>query len=193
MFEYDIYNSDIPKGRWYNKFNNKDSFVLKDMLLDATGDMTFLTDDGRTLTSEQMDKYIQSDKPLEIDTHNDLQHSQNRIKHELDNEGLYVIDDECMQSNNETDTSVFGSYIKPKSLNDSIMDKALAGMTLPEVSLHITWDDFPEKEISVLKDIMQIDLSEIQEYIIRRMTDADITKQIREDYEDYLRTRINAL
>lgn len=53
-----------------------------------------------------------------------------------------------------------------QSMNEAIIEKALKNATKPEFSVNVIWDNFPLKQIEMLKDIMEIPEDEIIDWYL---------------------------
>lgn len=49
----------------------------------------------------------------------------------------------------------------PASMNEAIIEKALKNAPKPEIKVDLNWDVYPEKQIEMLKDVMEISEDEI--------------------------------
>lgn len=49
----------------------------------------------------------------------------------------------------------------PTTMNEAIIEKALKNAPKPEITVDVAWDVFPEKQIEMLKDVMEIPEDEI--------------------------------
>jgi hypothetical protein len=76
-----------------------------------------------------------------------------------------------------------GHKIDSKPTNYYIIDKALSKIKKPKFELKCKWDKFPKQEIEMLKDIMDISLDEIRDYIFEKFID--------ESYKDELKKQLN--
>jgi hypothetical protein len=57
----------------------------------------------------------------------------------------------------------------PVNMNTAIIEKALKNAPKPDFSINIKWNDYPEKQIEMLKDIMDIPTSEIVDWYLENI------------------------
>lgn len=57
----------------------------------------------------------------------------------------------------------------PATQNSMIIERALSKTEMPDWNLSILWSKFPEKEISMLVDLMDVSVEEIAEYYINKL------------------------
>ena len=169
---------EISGTTWYSKTSG-DHFTVKDMMMDGES-FFFTTTDGRTISSDAMSNYIQSDKPV----HNipkvnpggkiklgDLKKEDNSIR--FDNE-LLPEDLEALGNLSDplsTPISNKQSYKKPEvnqNPNQIIIDKAFSKIDAPEIRLNLIWDHYPEKELDMLMTVMDIPKEDIAEFIYNK-------------------------
>ena len=76
-----------------------------------------------------------------------------------------------------------GSNKDSKPTNYYIIDKALSKVKKPKFELKCKWEKFPKQEIEMLKDIMDISLDEIRDYIFEKFID--------DSYQDEIKKQLN--
>lgn len=167
-------NFDITGTKWYHK-TGKDSFVVREVIMDPSQGMIVLAEDGRTFSMDAMDNYIQTNEPF-----NAPQYSTTPVDlRGLDKETpIYIetpasatipqgedpIDEYPLQPSNEH-CSEHESYI--------IVDRALSNLPLPKISFSISLDDQLISVIKLLRDIMKIDMEDIVKYYSLKLTEYD--------------------
>ena len=65
-------NFDITGTKWYHK-TGKDSFVVREVIMDPSQGMIVLAEDGRTFSMDAMDNYIQTNEPFNAPQYNTTQ------------------------------------------------------------------------------------------------------------------------
>ena len=159
---FDIFNgSDIIGKRWYSTKTN-DNFVVKDVLMDESGNLSFFTTDNRTIDSSQIGNYIQSDTPIK-----DIPKQQPKFDidlSKLDPDAIIITRDEDIL--NTPIGSNQSPWISPAIIIDEkeekidedtmIIEKALKKIEFPQVCCSFTWNEFPKKELSMLLEMKVI-------------------------------------
>lgn len=178
----------VMNGTWYNPHTG-DAFTVRDSFFEDN-QYVVTTTDGRYFRYDQLQNYIQSDMKLE-----DLKKMkvENKPVEKLPAEVSNLIDDS--DSSNPTYTSMLlpedEELIRPRSLgnlgntptvanytprnevkttpvnmNSAIIEKALKNSSMPNFDINVKWDDYPSKQIEMLKDIMEISPEEIVEWYL---------------------------
>ena len=192
-----VFNSEGPmmSGTWYNP-NTGDSFTVLDNFFENNQFMVTTTD-GRMLTYDQIQYYIQSDKPIDKPAPSLLSDVPASITSMLeDNSGQILSDDmSLIHSNlNTISTPEVGKlYIDPEwsnpsvsfSNNHPIIEKALSKTVLPEIDIQLKWSKYPEREIEMLTDIMDVQMSEIVDWYINKFGVNEIKKLMENSIKSY--------
>lgn len=199
---FDIFNgSDIVGKRWYSTKTN-DSFVVKDVLMDESGGLSFFTTDNRTIDSSQLGNYIQSDTPIK-----DIPKQQPKLDIDLSkldtdtpitmvDEDLYIR--EPLTGSNQSPWASPPIIIDPDimvSTRDEdmmIIEKALKKIEFPQVCCSFTWNEFPKKELSMLLEIMEIPMEKVLDYICKKAFTDKIISEITEQGKEYINCRVTA-
>lgn len=195
---FDIFNgSDIVGKRWYSTKSN-DSFVVKDVLMDESGNLSFFTTDNRTIDSSQLGNYIQSDTPI-----NNIPKQQPKLdidlsKLDADTPITVVNEDEDIlntpiSSNQSNSVNIFVNK-KEEKIDEEIMiiEKALKKIEFPQVCCSFTWNEFPKKELSMLLEIMEIPMEKVLDYICKKAFTDKIISEITEQGKEYINCRVTA-
>ena len=185
----------VMQGTWYDP-NTGDAFTVRDSFFEDN-QYTVTTTDGRYLSYNQLQNYIQTDMKLE-DLKKMKLEKQNAVKEELPAEVANLIADnggdpyagmmtpeDMMIGNNKPNlgnlyradlpvqqTSIGNVYVdtydagKGQSMNEAIIEKALKNAEKPEFNVDVIWDNFPLKQIEMLKDIMEIPEDEIIDWYL---------------------------
>lgn len=211
-----MFGGDGPmmQGTWYNPHNG-DAFTVRDSFFEDN-QYTVVTTDGRVFRYDQLQNFVQSDMKLEDLKKMKLEESKN--EENLPDSVLNLIDsgnsysDLMIPDDNIISQSKIGNlYAEPnskhqnvvglineKSMNYGIIEKALSKAEKPIVSISLKWDKYPEKEIEMLKDIMEISEDEIIEWYMNNIAMMDvidnfktaIKKRILKKYKDEPNTSI---
>lgn len=195
---FDIFNgSDIVGKRWYSTKSN-DSFVVKDVLMDESGNLSFFTTDNRTIDSSQLGNYIQSDTPI-----NNIPKQQPKLdidlsKLDADTPITVVNEDEDILNtpinSNQSNNVNKNVNKKEEKIDEEIMiiEKALKKIEFPQVCCSFTWNEFPKKELSMLLEIMEIPMEKVLDYICKKAFTDKIISEITEQGKEYINCRVTA-
>ena len=189
----------VMQGTWYNPTTG-DAFVVRDSFFEDN-QYVVTTTDGRYLKYSQLQNYIQSDMSI-----NDLKKmkQQENIKksNEIPPEVQSIIssDDETYndymipEDNNIVNASLGNlnnrrvempnnistkQHISNENINFTIIDKALSNTVKPKFEVNLNWDDYPKKEIELLKDVMNISKDEIIDWYLDNITIDEIIESIK--------------
>ena len=172
----------VMTGTWYNPHTG-DAFTVRDSFFEDN-QYVVTTTDGRYFRYDQLQNYIQSDMKLE-----DLK------KMKVENKPVEKLPAEVSNLIDDSDTSMLlpedEELIKPRSLgnigntptvanytprnefkttpvnmNSTIIEKALKNSFMPNFDINVKWDNYPSKQIEMLKDIMEISPDEIVEWYL---------------------------
>jgi hypothetical protein len=190
----------VMTGTWYNP-KNGDSFTVRDTYFEDNQYMV-ITTDGRRMDYNMIQSYIKSDTPIQKMEQPKPTQQSNQIKigdiEETGNEIIsnydeMILEDDALLLQTKTSpqleftssrrVNLDGNKIDSKPTNYYIIDKALSKIKKPKFELKCKWDKFPKQEIEMLKDIMDISLDEIRDYIFEKFID--------ESYKDELKKQLN--
>jgi hypothetical protein len=197
---FDIFNgSDIVGKRWYSTKSN-DSFVVKDVLMDESGNLSFFTTDNRTIDSSQLANYIQSDVPI-----NNIPKQQPRVDVDLtklDSDTPITVVNEDESILNTPISSNQSPWVSPaitierkeEKIDEEMMiiEKALKKIEFPQVCCSFTWNEFPKKELSMLLEIMEIPMEKVLDYICKKAFTDKVISEIAEQGKEYINCRVTA-
>ncbi len=193
----------MMEGTWYN-VNTGDSFTVRNSFFE---DNQFIiqTTDGRVLNYEQIQNYVKSDKPMDVEkkqqNHNDLP---TEVADLIGYEGDYnIMKDDLNMIQNATNMSLgnladtqhinnqqVSQTIQPVLPNYNIISKALTKRSLPEFQVGVDWTDCPIKEMNMLIDLMDVSESEIIDWYLSQVDVETTTLMIKEVIKDYLNERL---
>ena len=168
-------NFDITGTKWYHK-TGKDSFTVREVIMDPSQGMIVLAEDGRTFSMDAMDNYIQTNEPF-----NTPQYSAPPVDlRGLDKETpIYIETPASATIPQDEDPSIHAPLIPPSNENYNehesyiIVDRALSNLPLPKISFSISLDDQLINVIKLLRDIMKIDIEDIVKYYSLKLTEYD--------------------
>ena len=69
--------------------------------------------------------------------------------------------------------------------NHPIIEKALSKTILPTINIQLDWEKYPEREIEMLQDIMEIPLEEIVDWYINKFGITEIKKLMETSIKSY--------
>ena len=167
-------NFDITGTKWYHK-TGKDSFVVREVIMDPSQGMIVLAEDGRTFSMDAMDNYIQTNEPFNAPQYNtppvDLRG--------LDKETPIYIETPASATIPQSEDPIDEYPLQPTEEHHSeresyiIVDRALSNLPLPKISFSISLDDQLISVIKLLRDIMKIDMEDIVKYYSLKLTECD--------------------
>lgn len=195
------------EGTWYNP-QTGDSFTVRNSFFQ---DNQYLvqTTDGRILTYEQLERYVQSDHPIEMpkvqEENIPTEVAKLLADDSADVDYLLPEDAALLQGTPKTlgslnDTIVqttttapvittgYSQVVGPMiELNDfTIIDKALGKKQLPDIQVGIDWKNFPEKEINMLIDVMEIPAENIVKWYANRIDVDYVAECLQVAMRDYI-------
>lgn len=182
-------------GWWVNpqtgdKFNAVDTYFEDNQLLIKTAD-------GRLLKYNQIQNYVQTDKPDSFAPSTAPAKPADDIPDEVLNEiegnnptgeGLLIPDDDIFGDR----PSPLGNMYKgvesatSKTTDYDIIARALSGKSTLELRGDIRWVDFPKREIEMLIEVMNIPEEDIIQYFINNVSLEDVKKSIQDSIRYYI-------
>lgn len=195
------------EGTWYNP-QTGDSFTVRNSFFQ---DNQYLvqTTDGRILSYEQLERYVQSDRPIEMPKpqpkHEELPAEVADLIADTDvvkddymlPEDLALLQGPSKPLGNLGATTTSANTIESTGymqvansmieLNDfNITEKALGKKPLPEIQVGIDWKNFPEKEINMLIDVMEIPAENIVKWYANQIDVDYVAECLRIAMRDYI-------
>lgn len=180
----------LMSGYWVDP-RTGDSFTVKDSFFED-GQYIITTMDGRKLSYDIIQNYVQSDKPI------DIPKSQQKPQQNLPAEVLSELADDSTEMLPDEMSMIKGSNLgnlytqpvqiqdEPMSGNTLIINKALAKYPQPTILTNVKWKDFPKREMEMLIDIMDIDRSEIVKWYIDKMDINTVAESICMSIKEYI-------
>ena len=202
----------MMEGTWYNT-QTGDSFTVRDSFFEDN-QFVVTTTDGRYLKYEQIQDYIKSDKPIEMEKPKPKQEVlPTEVTDLLEGENyddMIMADDLAMirgkapvTLGNLKDSMTTNPYpynpnpamqvvsSEPINTNYDIISKALTKRTLPDFQIGINWLGCPVKEMAMLMDLMDVQESEIVDWYLSQVDTETTTAMIKEVIKDYLYKQIH--
>lgn len=177
-------------GTWYNP-NTGDSFTVRDSFFE-NNQYVVSTTDGRVLSYDMIQHYVQSDKPIEMPKTPQPETLPSEVS-DLLSEDIFIDDDIYGVTQPPTlgNINQSSSYnTQPSTFNSGVIKKALDKYTRPQVDCNIVWDNFPKKEIQMLNEIMEIDTKEIVEWYANQLDTTEIAIAIHNSIVSYINDQL---
>lgn len=196
----------VMEGTWYN-VQTGDSFTVRNSFFEDN-EFIIQTTDGRLLKYSQIQNYIKSDKPIEMEKKPQQAALPAEVADLLEGENyndMIMEDDLAMiqgqapvtlgnlrdsiTTNPNQVTQVVSS--EPINTNYKIISKALSKRTLPDFQVGIDWIGCPVKEMEMLMDLMDVQESEIVDWYLSQVDVQTTTIMIKEVIKDYLMKQLH--
>jgi hypothetical protein len=191
----------IMQGTWYNPYTG-DAFTVRDAFFEDN-QYIVMTTDGRKMDYNRLQNYIQSDMKLEDLKKMKVEKKEkeeipDEIKNilatndDLDNEYLIPEDNiyttKPLGNINEprhiapasAHTHAGYATSEPVNMNTTIIEKALKNTTKPQFNVTVSWTDYPERQIEMLKDVMDIPEDEILDWYLDNIEMLEIVEAVKE-------------
>lgn len=182
----------VMQGTWYNP-STGDAFTVRDSFFEDN-QYVVTTTDGRYLRYDQIQNYIQSDMKLEdlkqLKKENTVKEEilPAEVSNLIASDDIYfgsdindmLLPEDAALINKPVNRDLGNIYTTPtqqkqptgyttqpvQNMNAAIIEKALKNTDKPNFSINVKWDNYPSKEIEMLKDIMDIPVSEIVDWYL---------------------------
>lgn len=198
---FDMSSGPMMKGTWTNP-KTGDTFTVADSYFEDNQYMVRTTD-GRLLTYDQIQNYVEGLKPAEINAikneqkpkQTPVQSLPKEVSDMIAGDDSLICDDDIMALGNIYNQGNLTTDIKPESsnqlhnklgninastnINDAIIEKALGKIAPPKCNVTLFWDYFPEKEILALVDVMGVDVNDIIMWYVNKMDFETIANSIK--------------
>ena len=174
------------EGTWYNP-QTGDSFTVRNSFFEDS-QYIVQTTDGRILNYNQIQNYIQSDKPIEMPKpeskkSNDLPAEVAELLADdytdLESEAMSLITPKPL-GNLAQPTPAPVMEVSPRGVDSVVIERALNKCSLPNLQVGIEWDNFPVNEVKFLIDMMDVDLDDVIGYYLNKVDIESTTKMIHE-------------
>lgn len=194
----------VMEGTWYN-VHTGDSFTVRNSFFEDN-EFIIQTTDGRLLKYSQIQNYIKSDKPIEMEKKPQQVDLPAEVADILEGENyndMIMADDLAMIQGqapvtlgNLKDSNTYNPAIQvvrnePINTNYDIISKALTKRTLPDFQIGIDWFGCPVKEMEMLMDLMDVQESEIVDWYLSQVDIETTTAMIKEVIRDYLMKQLH--
>lgn len=191
----------IMQGTWYNPYSG-DAFTVRDAFFEDN-QYIVMTTDGRKMDYNRLQNYIQSDMKLEDLKKMKIEKTE---KEDIPDEikGLLATDDDhdeylIPEDNIYTGKGLgnineprhiapayahtpatLGNISTPVNMNTAIIEKALKNTSKPVFTVSVNWTDYPERQIEMLKDVMDIPEDEILDWYLDNIEMVEIVEAVKE-------------
>lgn len=199
------------EGTWYNP-QTGDSFTVRNSFF-QDNQYIVQTTDGRIIEYNQLQHYVQSDKPIEIQKPKNNQEALPAEVADLISESIddYILPEDAalingsprplgnLGANTQASTveistgysQVTGPSIE---LNDfTIIDKALNKKQLPDIQVGIDWNNFPAREIDMLMDVMDIPLDNIVKWYVNQIDTTYVVECLKAAIKDFVYSKVTPI
>lgn len=177
----------LMTGYWVNP-RTGDGFTVKDSFFED-GQYVVTTMDGRKLSYDMIQNYVQSDKPIDIPKpQQKKQELPTEVLNELADDSTEMLPDEMsmIKGGNLGNLYTQPQQIEQTSGNELIINKALSKYPQPTILTNVKWKEFPKREMEMLIDIMDIDKSEIVKWYIDKMDINKVAESICVSIKEYI-------
>ena len=192
----------VMQGTWYNPHTG-DAFTVRDSFFEDN-QYVVTTTDGRYLRYDQIQNYVQSDMKLEdlkkLKTNTPVQPKEelpaavaDLISEDTTYSDLMIPEDDIISRPMSVQPKLGNLYAEPvsmpmneTSMNDAIIEKALKSASRPNFSVNVVWDDFPEKQIDMLKDVMDIPEESIIEWYLDNISMIDVVERLKTAIKEHI-------
>lgn len=179
----------VVSGYWYNP-KTGDSFTVRDCYFEDNQFM-IVTTDGRSIAYNQMQNYIQSDKPIDVENKAKLRGSSaeyipDSIKDMIETYSDQINEDAALDPDIRSMKPLYEGAPTPRpdvsqyiaqsnskfapSNNYYIIDRALSKVALPKIKIDINWGarKAPKEELCLLSNIMDVPVNDIVDWYISK-------------------------
>lgn len=199
------------QGTWYNPYTG-DAFTVRDAFFEDN-QYIVMTTDGRKMDYNRLQNYIQSDMKLEDLKKMKVEKKEkeeipDEIKNilatndDLDNEYLIPEDNiyttKPLGNINEprhiapayAHTHAGYATSEPVNMNTAIIEKALKNTPKPVLNVGVFWMDYPERQIEMLRDVMDIPEDEILDWYLDNIEMLEIVEAVKEGIRKRIRFNV---
>ena len=164
--------------------------------------------DGRMFNYKQVQNYVQTGEPesIPVDKKQSSSNKSNSLPPEVmselestdnKNEGLLIPGDNIygipQKQSPSAELGNINSNEHPKPINDfGIIDRALNSKKSPKASAKIAWDGFPQREVEMLVDVMNISIDDVVEYYINNINVNDLVDEVKSQIRKYIKDHYTA-
>lgn len=171
----DEMNLSLNGTTWYN--SKGDHFTVQDIIMDGST-FSVTTTDGRIISADKMNEYLQSNKPIDFEEYN----SPDISNIETSNESLNSLLDNSYIENPSKELSENLDYnIIDRALKDKIRDT--------DVSIAVSCE-FPKTEVDILTNILKISKESIVDYLNTNLENS-LKNKLKDAIREYLDAKID--
>lgn len=191
----------VMQGTWYNPYTG-DAFTVRDSFFEDN-QYIVMTTDGRKMDYNRLQNYVQSDMKLEdLKKMRVEKQEKEEIPAEIkgllatndDLENEYLVPEDNIYTskplgniNEPRHTTPAGAHThagyttsEPVNMNTAIIEKALKNTGKPSFNVNVNWVDYPERQIDMLKDVMDIPEEEILDWYLDNIEMFEIVDAVKE-------------
>lgn len=191
------------EGTWYNP-KTGDSFTVRNSFF-QDNQYIVQTTDGRILDYNTLQSYIQSDRPIEMPTKTednlpaevaDLVDS-NDFSYNILPEDLNMINGSkslgnlSITNNTTPGDPIISIPYTQVDQNFAMIEKALAKKSMPDIQVSIDWKNFPQREMDMLIDIMDVNENEIIDWYVRQIDTNYLAECLKEVIKDHIHKQLS--
>ena len=193
----------IMQGTWYNPHTG-DAFTVRDSFFEDN-QYVVTTTDGRYLYYNQLQNYVQTDMKLEelknMKSESNKSNStreddlppevQNMLESPSNAYDQYLLPEDDVLSNslgNIADRGILPTTQNTRQLeasgvgydmNTAIIDKALKNTVKPSFKVVLEWNEYPNKQIEMLNEVMEIPSDEIVDWYLGNIQIDDVVEELK--------------
>lgn len=179
---------DMPMitGKWYNP-KTGDCITVRDTIFED-GNIKIIASDGRMIPYTVFENYVKGEGPGPVNKMPKNQGYTQKVS-DLPPEVSSLLEDFSEPTN-----LVVPKKQKPVSVNYEIIEKVFNKIKSgPKIDILVSWDPYPEREITTLTEVMDIPLEEISEYCCNKYVDSSLLDSVKEKIKNSFETDKNSL
>lgn len=193
----------VIEGTWCNP-QTGDCFTVRDSYF-QDNQLLISATDGRVFDYNTIQNYIKSDKPIAKQPKPTKPAIPANIESMLENpmgeegileEDLALIRGQRQQPATQPATqpqAPLGLVQAPAQSEDEIIiNRILSRVELPQLDVKVVWNKFPMKQLDMLIDMMGVEVEDISNYFINKMSVDDIRKLFKEQLTTYIEKTFSA-
>lgn len=163
-------------GKWINKRTGQ-VINIRDSFMDDSNNMIINTDRGQLSMDDFSKYYIQASDEV-YDQSGNVVETKPIDNQELGIEGGVVLSNTDSPVEADSFYASNGTETAPKLKNFDLIDKIFQKTnSKPTIDLNIKWQNFPNKELSMLVQIFDVKTEEIAQYINKYLVNSDLLNE----------------
>jgi hypothetical protein len=185
--------SAIMSGTWYNP-KTGDNFTVKDVFLEDNN-MIVMTTDGRRLDYNIVSNYVKSDKPIPKIENQQVKPAADgkQINTSIPNAAEELLLPEDMNLGIKSEQRVTVATSQEADEDTIMVNRLLKKGGEPTFEPKIEWTKFPQKQLEMLIDYMDVDLDKICEYYINKISLSDLKCALSKQIKDYISSKFSVV